>query len=105
MSTVASERKPVLTDRQIRMLALRNGTLDGRKHTHTEIGEIVGLPPERVRQIIAWSRRELNVDPYGSRLQALQPTPVSSVFDLGPLYASAMFPVAIRVSPHGRSNG
>jgi RNA polymerase primary sigma factor len=49
----------VLPPREVRILKLRFGLSDGRRHTLREVGEKMGVTRERVRQIEAQALRRL----------------------------------------------
>jgi RNA polymerase sigma factor (sigma-70 family) len=51
--------KSALDDREVKILMLRYGMLDGRTHTLEQVGEICGLCRERVRQIQNKAMRKL----------------------------------------------
>ena len=48
-----------LTDRESQVIRLRFGLEDGRSHTLEEIGEMLGVTRERVRQIEARAMEKL----------------------------------------------
>ena len=59
-----------LPERERRILRLRYGLEDGRRHTLEEVGETFGITRERTRQIEADTLRHLRARDVGAQLQA-----------------------------------
>jgi len=59
-----------LPERERKILQLRYGLEDGRRHTLEEVGVAFGITRERTRQIEAEALRHLNAPHVGARLQA-----------------------------------
>lgn len=63
-----------LTEREAYVLRMRNGFMDGRLYTLNEIGEILGVTRERVRQIEAKALRKLR---HPTRIRLIEDHKVS----------------------------
>jgi RNA polymerase primary sigma factor len=59
-----------LPERERKILQLRYGLVDGRRHTLEEVGVAFGITRERTRQIEADALRHLRGPGVGARLQA-----------------------------------
>ena len=57
----------VLSERQVEVLTLRNGLVDGREHTLEDIGQQLGVTRERVRQIESKALRKLKYQQSSER--------------------------------------
>ena len=53
----------VISDREKRILMLRYGIEDGKKHTLHEVSDLIGVSPERIRRIEKEAIRKLNSSP------------------------------------------
>lgn len=58
--TLTKSMKSLLKDKERRVLEMRFGLCDGQEHTLQEIGEIMGVTRERIRQIEAKAIEKLN---------------------------------------------
>lgn len=63
--------KNTLTDREEKVLKLRYGLLNGKTHTLEEIGNLLGVTRERIRQIESKALRRLRTPAKQSKLKSL----------------------------------
>jgi RNA polymerase primary sigma factor len=57
-------------ERTITILTLRYGLLDGQHRTLAQVGQVLGITRERVRQLEAEALRKLRHPAYGAALRA-----------------------------------
>ena len=53
----------MISDREKRILMLRYGVTDGKKHTLKEVSDQIGVTPARIRRIEKEAIRKLNTSP------------------------------------------
>ena len=59
----------VLTERERKIVRLRNGMEDGEQHTLEEVGHIFGVTRERIRQIEAKSYAKIRKNKEASKMR------------------------------------
>lgn len=65
------ERVERLTDRQVEVLALRLGMVDGKPRTQEEAAEQMGVSVERIRQLEGAALRKLRAPTRASRAKKI----------------------------------